>query len=196
MDISEVLTRMETISGWFSSAEATLLFRFTERALQNVASGALVEIGSYCGRSTIVLGAAAQNYTPLGKVFAIDPHEGMLSGPSGRYFEAPSLASFQANIQATGLEKVVVVVKKASADVVWSGPIGLLFIDGLHDYRSVAQDFAHFEPWIQVGGYAAFHDCPNPDYPDVEKYESEVIRSGRFSEAGQAESLKVLRKER
>ena len=192
--IDAMIARMEGIPGWFSAREAALLFETAKGALASGSSGNLVEIGSYCGRSTLVLGSAAQSSTPRGRVFAIDPHDGMVSSPGGSWHVEPSLERFTENMRAADLVETVTLIKQRSSDVDWDLPIALLFIDGLHDYASVSGDFTRFEPHVEPRGLIAFHDYSNGDYPDVRRLVDEALASSRFETFAEVETLKVLLK--
>jgi hypothetical protein len=190
-----ILARMRSIEGWLADDEADLLIAVTARAL--AAPGerpAVVEVGSYCGRATVVLGSVARAVCPRARVFAIDPHDGKL-GAADRYVTVgPSLEKLKANIAAAGLTDVVEIVRAAAPQVPWEGgPIALLLIDGLHDYAHVAQDFSHFEPWVADGGLVAFHDYAGY-FPGVVAFVDELLASGRYQRVGMASSLVVLRK--
>jgi hypothetical protein len=63
----------------------------------------------------------------------------------------------------------------------------------LHDYRSVAGDFRHFEPWVADGGYVAFHDYAG-SFPGVVAFVDELLAEGGYVRAGLVGSLIVLRK--
>ena len=75
----------------------------------------------------------------------------------------------------------------------WRLPIALLFVDGLHDYSSVARDFFHFEPYLEKGGYVAFHDCDD-NYLVVRAFVAGLAADGSFKEVARAASLVVLQK--
>jgi hypothetical protein len=195
-ELRRILEVMASISGWLSVAEGELLFTFARRALREVPAQNIVEVGSFHGKSTVVLAAAART-RGAAKVVAIDPHLGRLMGNDGNIrHEAASLIPFLENLKRAGVSDAVIPVQQHSFDVHWEKPIALLFIDGLHDYENVSRDFAQFEHWIAPHGYVAFHDCPNSDFPEVTRFADEVIRSGRYCEAARADSLLILRKVR
>jgi len=110
--------------------------------------GAVVEIGSWRGRSTAYLAKAAEAAGIGNKVYGIDSH-----------FEG-SEQIFRDNMEKAGLNHIVVPIVMRSEDAIkqWSDPISLLFIDGGHDYESVWRDFTLYEPWVIDGGVIAFHD--------------------------------------
>jgi Methyltransferase domain/Glycosyl transferase family 2 len=195
-ETAAILARMRRVEGWLRDDEAELLIRVTRLALKEQATPTVVEIGSYCGKSTLVLAAAAKSTCSVARVYAIDPHEGDVGAAdsaAGVTSHTPTFESFSANISAAGLTDVVEPIRRRSLDVSWKGPIALLFIDGLHDYFSVSRDFAHFERWLPTGAYVAFHDCDN-SYPGVQACVEEIVALGHYREAWRAQSLVVLQK--
>src|SRR2546421_7575477 len=101
---------MREVEGWLDDDEADLLIAGAARALHEFgALGSVVEVGSYVGRSTCVLGSAAKAVEPSARVFAIDPHEGLLTGSEGRLVgTVPTLSRFRQTLAAAGLEQTVV----------------------------------------------------------------------------------------
>jgi predicted O-methyltransferase YrrM len=190
-----VLSLMESIPGWLEADEADLLLAACASGLRDCRDAcALVEIGSYCGRSTVVLASAVQALRPDARVYAIDPHTGVVGALDQTVSSGPStLEVFQRNLAAAALTDSVVVVQEFSTDVAWDQPIAFLFIDGLHDYASVSADFAHFGPYLVVGGMVAFHDYADY-YPGVVQLVDEVLSSGGYSRAGCVRSMVVLEK--
>ena len=190
-----ILERMRPIEGWLWDEEADLLIAATVRALDELpAPHAIVEIGSYCGRSTVVLASVVRALEPEARVYAIDPHDGQV-GAVGRRLNAtpPTLARFEANVAAAGVRDVVVTVQRRSYETEWAKPISLLFIDGLHDYSNVSRDFRHFESWLVPGGYVAFHDYA-PYYPGVQAFVNEVLAGAPYERVHCAGSTMLLRR--
>jgi Methyltransferase domain len=85
------------------------------------------------------------------------------------------------------------IIRRRSYEVPWRSPIAFLFVDGLHDYWSVARDFHHFEPHLSDGSYVAFHDCDD-SHPGVKTFVAGLAGSGCYEEVGRAASLVVFRK--
>src|SRR5262249_28072885 len=147
--------------GWLADEEADLLIGALFRAVTTLdAPHAVVEVGSYCGRSTVVLASVLQSLqSGKAKLYAVDPHDGKVGAmDQGIQQLAPTSEKFQRNIAAAGLTGLVEGIRNHSYNVQWNKPISFLFIDGLHDYPNVARDFYHFEPWLVSGSYIAFHD--------------------------------------
>ena len=195
--LMQALGHMRPIEGWFPEDEATLLFTTACKALTELPPpGAVVEIGSYCGRSTVMLGAAVQAVRSEAHVFAIDPHEGSLTFHHTHRSNAsqPSTVErFTRNITTAGLQNCVHLIQQRSYEVNWDQPITLIFIDGLHDYTNVSRDFSHFETWIRRGGYCAFHDY-SALFPDVLVFVDEVLRTQPYRIVEQVGSLITLQK--
>lgn len=190
-----ILQRMKQIEGWLEEDEADVLLAAATRAVSDLPTPhTLVEVGSYCGRSTVVLGSVARALDPAARLHAIDPHDGRV-GAADRsvVVTAPSLDKFKRNIAAANLESTVEVVQQLSYEVDWHAPISLLFIDGLHDYANVARDFQHFAAHVVAGGYVAFHDYADY-YPGVKALVNEVLAAGEYDLIGGARTLIVLQK--
>ena len=194
--LSSVIERMRPIEGWLADAEACLLVAAVAEAVKaHPDARAIVEIGSYCGKSTVVLGSALSlaKSTEI-KIFAVDPHEGVVGALEyGLEQMPPTFESFQRNIRDAGLENLVEIVRMYSFEVEWDQPICLLFIDGLHDYKNVARDFNHFDSWVVPGGFVAFHDYVD-HFPGVKTFVDELIAGGRYLALRSALSTIVLRK--
>jgi len=191
-----ILARMRTVEGWLADEEADLLIAALFRALSTGEDArAIVEVGSYCGRSTVVLASVLQSLrTDKIKVYAIDPHDGKVGAmDQGIQQFTPSLNKFHRNVASAGLSALVEAIQSYSFNVHWDSPIGFLFIDGLHDYVNVARDFYHFEPWLVSGGYVAFHDYAHY-YPGVVTFVNEILASGNYQRISCAASLIVLQK--
>lgn len=162
------LTAAVTGGGWCRTDEQDLLYRL---ARDGPGAGAVVEIGSWQGLSTICL-AAGSKRRGREPVTAIDP------------FEVVPLAGFTANIARAGLGDWVRPVVGLSYQVAatWGGvPIRLLYVDGNHDYEAVCRDYADWAPWVIPGGLIAFHDAVEPGYPGVSRALDEVLDSASWA---------------
>jgi hypothetical protein len=190
-----ILSRMKKIEGWLEEDEADLLIGATARVLGELNQArAVVEVGSYCGRGTVVLGSVLKAVRPTARVWAVDPHDGKL-GTADRYVTVgPSLEKLKANIAAAGLTDVVEIIRAAAPQVPWKEPIALLLIDGLHDYANVARDFSHFAPWVAEGGYVAFHDYAGY-FPGVLAFVGELLASGGYRKIHAVNTMIVMQKQ-
>ncbi len=192
LQVLPVLERMRTIEGWLEDDEADLLLAAAASALRRADSDPIVEIGSYCGRSTVVLASAVKALASSNRVYAIDPHEGMVGSlDQGLTAGAGTLDRFQRNIAAAGVADVVEVIQDYSFEVEWSGPIGMLLVDGLHDFANVARDFQHFQTFLRPGSLVAFHDYADY-YPGVMAFVDELLATGDYRRLALAQSLIVL----
>lgn len=193
--MSSLLSGIKGIEGWLTDAEAELLASIALTAGNKLpAPQRIVEIGSFQGKSTVVLGSVVQAFFPAARVFAIDPHEGRVGAlDQGIQQVPPTLENFKRNIARAGLDEVVELIKDYSFCVPWEAPIALLFIDGLHDYPNVARDFWKFSPFVVPGGYIAFHDYADY-YPGVQALVDEVLAGGGYSYVQLADSLIVIQK--
>ena len=172
--------------------------------------GPLLEIGSYCGKSAVYLGAAARVCGTV--LFTIDHHRGSEENQSGWEHHDPTLVDgetgrmdtlpqFRQTIAAAGLEDTVIAIVGESPTVAlhWRSPLGLVFIDGGHGAAPAHRDYEGWAPHVAPDGLLAIHDVfPDPadgGRPPFEIY-SRALASGAFVElenAG-AGSLRVLRR--
>jgi predicted O-methyltransferase YrrM len=190
-----ILNRMKQIEGWLAEDEADLLIAATALALTRISDAqAVVEVGSYCGRSTCVIGSVVKALRPSAKVYAIDPHDGRVGAlDRGIQVTAPTLGKLTHNLNAAGLADLVTIIASPPWEVAWDQPTSLLLIDGLHDYANVARDFYHFEPSLVPGGYVAFHDYADY-YPGVKTFVNELLQTRRYEKVHCASSMILLRR--
>jgi predicted O-methyltransferase YrrM len=118
----------------------------------------IVEIGSWKGKSTIWLAHGSRRGAGV-MVYAIDPHTAE-SDNLATQSAVPTLAEFTANVRRAGVADLVMplVTTSAAAARDFDRPVELIFIDGAHDYASVALDFELWFPRVVDGGTIAFHD--------------------------------------
>ncbi|WP_164018275.1 glycosyltransferase [Pyxidicoccus trucidator] len=190
-----ILAEMRKVEGWLSDEEADLLIAASSHALASLpAPHAVVEVGSFCGKATVILGRVAESLGSTAPVHAIDPGDGVVgSRDGGLRHLGPTREKLQQTLQQAGLASRVRVHFESAPAVPWSEPIGFLLVDGLHDYASVAADFHHLEPWLATGGLAAFHDCADY-FPGVKRFVQDLLRGGRFRRVHTAGTLVVMEK--
>jgi predicted O-methyltransferase YrrM len=168
--------------------------------------GPIAEIGTYCGKSTIYLAAAAGSAGQL--VVTVDHHRGSEEiQPGWEHHDAElvdpatgrmdSLPFFRSALAAAGLEEHVVAVIGTSTDVarVWRTPLGMLFIDGGHSEQLVVADYEGWAPWVAPGGALAFHDIfsdPADGGQGPYRVYLRALNSGAFKEVSVTGSLRVL----
>jgi hypothetical protein len=187
---------MRAVEGWLTDHEADLLIFGASDAITTLpAPHVLVEVGSYCGRATVVLGSVIKALDPRGRVHAIDPHEGRVGAlDQGIRRTAPTLTRFEENIACAGLADVVVTVQQHAHEVSWDLPVTFLLVDGLHDYASVSRDFCHFESYLRDGAHVAFHDYADY-FPGVVAFVDELLAAGGYERVHLVDSLMLIRRE-
>jgi predicted O-methyltransferase YrrM len=142
------------VEGWLTDAQARRLW-----ARAAAARGTVVEIGSFRGRSTIVLAAAGAS------VVAIDPHGGADRGPQEIAPDAAlgeaDHAAFKANLEAAGVADRVRHVRRASAEALGAvdGALALLYVDGAHRYGPARDDLVRWGSRVAPGGAMLVHDA-------------------------------------
>jgi len=162
------------------------------RALRSITPPALcvVEIGSYCGGSTVVIARTAARRAAAARVFAIEP----FSAEGARY-QRNYESLFDANVADWGVGATIEKVKKTSdaAAPQWKRPIDFLYIDGDHSYDAVVRDVRNFVPFVREGGVVAFHDY-KPGKDGVRRAVDELV-APCHAKLFQAGSLAVFRKQ-
>lgn len=169
---------------WFPSDVAGWLTEREGRELARLANGKTVlEIGAYCGRSTICLAKSAKN------VHAIDTFEG-----TGTPLEGDTLPTFKANIERYKVNDKVAFMQGNSHEIVPHLPpvFDLVFIDGSHDESSVAADAIVSASVLKPGGVLVFHDYDRGSDPGVTAAVNGLIAAGGVM-VSRCESLAVVR---
>jgi predicted O-methyltransferase YrrM len=190
-DLEEVIEKawqqVRLVPGFLQEREARFLGLLAACA---PSSGTIVEIGSFKGKSTVMLASIAKQYG-LGPVVAIDPHT--TSAPTDPVIEKGSstFEEFQASLRTAGVQAHVEIHRACSRDVAkgWSRPIRLLWIDGDHTYAGVKEDFDRFSPFVTDGGVVALHDVLHGYEGPIRVLVEEILRSDRFGPAGFVQSL-------
>ncbi|MEV1241484.1 class I SAM-dependent methyltransferase [Nonomuraea sp. NPDC050022] len=189
--------------GFMPEREGLALF---EAACQYGKLGPICEIGTYCGKSAVYLGAAARLAGSV--VITVDHHRGSEEIQPGwahhdptlvdpRFGKMDSLPTFRQTIAAAGLEDEVIAVVGHSEQVarLWNTPLGLLFIDGGHSEEPVTRDYEGWAPHVMAGGALVFHDIyPDPAAGGQAPYQVylRALASGAFTETSVEGSLRVL----
>jgi hypothetical protein len=152
--------------------------------------GVIVEIGSFKGKSTVVLASVAAHYG-LGPVVAIDPHTAPSVTDPPIEKGSPTYEEFLNALQTSQVAFHVEVHRANSADIAkfWNRPIRLLWIDGDHTYPGVKLDFDGFAPYLCPGAVIAFHDSLNAFEGPIRVFVENVLRNDRFGAAGFVHSI-------
>ncbi|MER7875879.1 class I SAM-dependent methyltransferase [Streptomyces solisilvae] len=167
----------------------------------------LVEVGTYCGRSTILLADAARVAGTV--AVTVDHHRGSEEQQPGWEYHDPdvvdpevgrmdTLPTFRRTLHQAGLEDHVIAVVGRSPRVaaVWGRPVGLVFIDGGHTDEHASADYEGWAPHLAPGGLLVIHDVfPDPADGGQAPYRiyRRALASGAFTEVSATHSLRVLR---
>jgi predicted O-methyltransferase YrrM len=191
-DLATVTQRVADVQGWMSPGQAATLY---EAATRCSPDGTIVEIGSFQGRSTIVLASAA----PAGAaVIAIDPHAGNDRGPQEidgfADAAADDHATFLANLERAGVADRVRHVRMFS-DAALSevtGPVDVLYIDGAHRYGPARDDIRDWGARVERGGTMLIHDSFSSIGVTLAILR-ELLLGRRFRYVGRSRSMTIYR---
>ncbi|MFF9129929.1 class I SAM-dependent methyltransferase [Streptomyces sp. NPDC014806] len=204
----EILAAFEAAKGFMPLDEGLALYA---AAVEAGALGLpLLEVGTYCGRSTILLADAARRAGIC--AVTVDHHRGSEEQQPGWEYHDPqtvdpeiglmdTLPTFRRTLHRAGLEDHVVAVVGRSPQVAafWRSPLGLVFIDGGHTDEHASADYEGWAPHVAEGGLLVIHDV----FPDpVDEFTGQApyriylraLASGAFTEVSVTESMRVLRR--
>jgi predicted O-methyltransferase YrrM len=201
--IKHLFALSDDTTGFMPPDEGRALY---DAGLRYLRDGAAVEIGTYCGKSTLLLGAAAQQRNSV--LYTIDHHRGseehqpgweyhdasMVDEVTGRFDTLPTL---RRTLDAADLDDHVVAIVGKSTTVArgWRTPLQLVFIDGGHTDAAAMADFDGWAKWVSVGGALVIHDVfPDPRDGGQAPYRvyRRAVDSGEFVEVAVTGSLRVL----
>lgn len=202
----EILAAFQAAKGFMPVVEGLALYA---AAADAAALGLpLLEVGTYCGRSTILLADAAR--TAGVTAVTVDHHRGSEEQQPGWEYHDPTvvdpevgrmdtLPTFRRTLHAAGLEEHVVALVGRSPQVaaVWGGRLGLVFIDGGHTDEHANGDYEGWAPHVAEGGLLVIHDVfPDPAHGGQAPYRvyRRALDSGAFTELSVTDSLRVLRR--
>lgn len=195
MSFQDTLRLVEGVPGWLTEEQARCLW---DAARATSAPGRIVEIGSFHGRSTIVLARGRRDGVEL---VAIDPHGGGDRGPQEINPDAAQgerdFAAFGANLRSAGVEDRVRHVRATSLDALNEvpGAVDLLFVDGAHRYAPARSDIERWGARVVPGGAMLVHDSFNAIGVMLAQLRLLVVsRQWRYD--GRRGSLAVYRRER
>jgi predicted O-methyltransferase YrrM len=202
---AELLAHARAAKGFMPEDEGDFLY---DTALAHLGNGPALEIGTYCGKSAIYLGAAARARDSV--VFTLDHHRGSEENQAGWEHHDPSLVdtelgvmdtlpTFRRTLALAGLEDRVVAVVGRSTTVAahWRTPLALLFIDGGHAEIHAQNDYSGFAHWVQQDGVLVIHDVfERPEDGGQAPYHVwlRAVDSGDFEPSGTVGSMRVLRR--
>ncbi len=193
------------VKGFLDAQEGRGLYKI---ALEASRTGPCLEIGSYCGKSTIYLGTACRENN--GILFSIDHHRGSEEQqPGEEYFDTDlfdhelgrvdTLKEFRKTIEKAGLDDTVVpmVCRSDVAARTWATPLSLVFIDGGHSYEAVYTDYSAWAGHIMHDGYLLIHDIfKDPEKGGQAPYHvyKLAVASGLYMELSMIKTLGVLKR--
>jgi predicted O-methyltransferase YrrM len=201
----------EAAKGFMPSEEGLALHDAAVDAARALPGLPLLEVGTYCGKSSVYIGAACREVDPHAVLFTVDHHRGSEENQAGWEHHDESLVdpttgqmntlpTFVRTIRDADLEGTVVGVVGLSPVVAshWHTPLAFLFIDGGHGVEPARTDYEVWTPKVAEGGTLAIHDVfPDPadgGRPPYEEIYLPALESGLFEEIGATGSLRVLRR--
>jgi predicted O-methyltransferase YrrM len=190
MKYETVKPKADKVNGWLSESEGRLLYELA-RKMKN--RGAVVEIGSWQGKSTIYIAAGLLETGASSKFYAVDPHVGSEEHQkNGRVW---TYDKFLENIKAANVAERVspIVDKSTNFAKKMNEPVEFVFIDGAHDYNSVKEDFEMWYPKVMDNGFMAFHDSYAGGGP-YKVLKDNVYRSRKFGPVRNADSITYVQK--
>ncbi|MFF0214939.1 class I SAM-dependent methyltransferase [Streptomyces vinaceus] len=202
----EILAAFEAAKGFMPVREGLALY---EAAAAAAALGLpLLEVGTYCGRSTILLADAAREAGVA--AITVDHHRGSEEQQPGWEYHDPTvvdpevglmdtLPTFRRTLHKAGLEEHVIAIVGRSPQVAaaWGGKLGFVFIDGGHTDEHAGGDYEGWAPHVAEGGTLAIHDVfPDPADGGQAPYRIylRALASGAFEEVSVTDSLRILRR--
>ena len=203
--IPDLPADIDQIKGFLAEPEARALY---DQALESAAHGPVLEVGSYCGKSTVYLGLACRRHDAT--LYALDHHRGSEEHQLGEYFHDPDLydsdadqfdsfREFRRNIDRAGLAGTVVplVSDSATAARQWQTPLAMVFIDGGHSLDAALTDYRCWSTHLLRGGVLAIHDVfedPHAGGQAPRAIMRLALDSGLFERVDQIETLALLRR--
>jgi predicted O-methyltransferase YrrM len=209
---ADLLDHALAAKGFMPEDEGLLLHLVARERLPH---GPVLEVGTYCGKSAIYLGAAAREVAraagaPGNAVFTVDHHRGSEENQAGWEHHDASLVDdetglmdtlpvFRRTLARAGLEDHVVAVVGRSTTVSahWRTPLSMLFIDGGHAEEHAQNDYTGWAHWLSAGAALVIHDVfPDPADGGQPPYHvfQRALASGCFEEADALGSMRVLRR--
>jgi MMP 1-O-methyltransferase len=202
---ADLLAKALAARGFMPEDEGDLLY---DVAVDALTRGPGLEVGTYCGKSAVYLGAAAR--AAGSTVFTVDHHRGSEENQVGWEHHDPTLADpefgrldtlpfFRRTLKDAGLEEEVVAVvgRSTTVSALWRTPLALLFVDGGHTDEHAGNDYTGWGRWVAHGGTLVVHDVfPDPGDGGQAPYRIylRAIDDG-FTEVRALGSMRVLRRD-
>jgi predicted O-methyltransferase YrrM len=185
--VEQVAIAASAIDGWLSEAQGRALYA---AAAATTGRGAIVEIGSWKGRSTVWLAAGAR--AAGRRIYAVDPHRGSHEDPAANTF-----AEFIENIRRAGVADAIepLVMTSAEAASRVREPVELLFVDGDHTREGSERDADTWLPRLVTGGQLMMHDVGAAGYLGPRTvFRRRVCWNSGFDRIGRVGSMGVARR--
>jgi predicted O-methyltransferase YrrM len=202
--VNDPIALARSVKGFLPDDEAAAL----RAAAAHAGAGLWLEIGTYCGKSTLHLGAVAKQAGA--QLVTVDHHHGSEENqPGWQWYDADlvdphtgrleTLPSLRHALADADLEDVVTVIVATTAQTaaLWAKPLRFLFLDGNHTEDVAQHDYLAFARHVEDGGTLAIHDVfPDPAEGGRPPYNvfCRAVRSGAFTPVSEEGSLRVLRR--
>jgi predicted O-methyltransferase YrrM len=206
--MTDLLAAFEDAKGFMPLDEGLALHAAAKEAAAGLGLP-LLEVGTYCGRSTLLLADAARSAGTV--AVTVDHHRGSEEQQPGWEYHDASLVDpvtgrmdtlpvFRRTLYQAGLEDSVIAMVGRSPQIarVWRQPLGLVFVDGGHTDEHATADYEGWAPLVAEGGLLVVHDVfPDPADGGQAPYRiyRRALDSGVFRELSVTGSLRVLRRE-
>lgn len=196
---------INTVKGFLDPIEGEALYLYAKQYVRN---DPCLEIGSYCGKSSVYLGSAVKENGQ--KLYSIDHHKGSEEQqPGEEYFDSDlinaegngidTLPFFLETIEKSKLDKFVIPIVSSSEEAYQDFTLNfdMVFIDGGHSEKAAQKDYELWSKRITKGGLLAIHDVfPNPEDGGRPPYNiyRRALESGNFQKLEMIKTLGLLKK--
>ena len=196
---------INTVKGFLDPIEGEALYLYAKQYVRN---DPCLEIGSYCGKSSVYLGSAVKENGQ--KLYSIDHHKGSEEQqPGEEYFDSDlinaegngidTLPFFLETIEKSKLDKFVIPIVSTSEEAYQDFTLNfdMVFIDGGHSEKAAQKDYELWSQRITKGGLLAIHDIfPNPEDGGRPPYNiyRRALESGNFKKLEMIKTLGLLKK--
>ena len=196
---------INTVKGFLDPIEGEALYLYAKQYVRN---DPCLEIGSYCGKSSVYLGSAVKENGQ--KLYSIDHHKGSEEQqPGEEYFDSDlinaegngidTLPFFLETIEKSKLDKFVIPIVSTSEEAYQDFTLNfdMVFIDGGHSEKAAQKDYELWSQRITKGGLLAIHDVfPNPEDGGRPPYNiyRRALESGNFQKLEMIKTLGLLKK--
>ena len=205
---AQLLTLADSVKGFMPREEGLALFEHALARGHEVDGSTWLEVGAWCGKSAVYLGAAAEEAGAV--LYSLDHHHGSEENQAGwEHFDPTLVDSFdgrlntlpawQRTIANAALEDTVLGLVGPSSVIArhFTQPLDLLFLDGGHGAEVAWADYQGWTPKVVEGGLLMIHDVfADPAHGGRPPYEIYLAArtTGGFIDVAAHGSLRVLRR--